>query len=108
MREKDIHEAEVNFYNQLQSDSSRWAVDVSMRSMLDNIQLGENDVNDIIEDQRSRLLSLQDENDILKEEKRLAKIRENKLNEDIEKLKDLLGDDLPADFLDGGDGDGET
>ncbi len=108
MREKDIHEAEVNFYNQLQSDSSRWAVDVSMRSMLDNIQLGENDINDIIEDQRSRLLTLQDENDILKEEKRLAKIRENKLNEEIEKLKDLLGDDLPADFLDGGDGDGEA
>lgn len=101
MREKDINEAEVNFYNQLQSESSRWAVDISMRSMLENIQLGENDVNDILEDQRARIVNLQDENDILTEEKRLAKIRENELLIKIDKLKELLGDDLPDDFLDG-------
>lgn len=100
MREKDIREAEVNFYNQLQSEASRWAVNVSMQSMLDNIQLGENDVNEIIEDQRARLINLQDENDILKEEKRLFKIKEQDMSEKLKKLKELLGDDLPDEFRD--------
>ena len=100
MRDKDIKEAEVNFYNQLQSEASRWAIDVSMRSMIENIQLGENDVNDIIEDQRARLINLQDENDALKEEKRLAKIKEQNLTEQLEKLKELLGDELPDEFRD--------
>lgn len=107
MREKDIKEAEVNFYNQLQSEASRWAVDVSMRSMLENVQLGENDVNEIIEDQRARLVDLQDENDVLKEERRLLKLQEQKMLEKIDKMKELLGEDLPDNLKDeAGDVDG--
>ena len=79
MRDKDIVEGEVNFYNQLQSEASRWAVDISMKSMMDNIQIGENDINEILEEQRKLLVEYQDENDILREEKRLSKVRENQL-----------------------------
>ena len=95
MREKDIHEAEVNFYNQLQSEASKWATNISMQSMMDNIQLGENDVNEIIEEQRKLLLDYQNENDILKEEKRLLKVGEQKMQERIKQLEEVLGDNVP-------------
>lgn len=94
MRDKDIKESEVNFYNQLQSEASRWAVNVSLQSMLDNIQLGENDINDIIEDQRSMLLRLQDENDNLKEERRLLKVAEIDMKKKIAKYEERLGLDV--------------
>lgn len=77
MRDKDIKSGEVNFYNQLQSPATRWSTDISMKSMMENIQLGDNDINDIIETQRNLLQQYQDENDELKEERRLLKVREN-------------------------------
>lgn len=83
MREKDLPEIEVNFYNQLSSPSSRWAADISMQSMLDNIQLDENDINDIIETQRKLIYDIQLENDEIKEERRLWKIHELELEEKI-------------------------
>ena len=90
MREKDIESAEVNFYNQLISPASRWAADISMQAMIDNIQLDENDINDIIEMQRSKLAEYQDENDALKEERRLWKVEEIKSKEKIKKLEEQV------------------
>lgn len=87
MREKDLKEVEANFYDQLRSPASRWATDISMQSMLENIHLDENDLNDIIEDQRSMLHDIQNENDDLKEEKRIAQLEINDLKEMIEKLQ---------------------
>lgn len=90
MREKDIKEAEVNFYKQLTSPASRWATDISMQSMLENIQLDENDVNDIIEEQRKLLQKYQDDNDELLEERRILKVKEVEFNEVIKKLQEQV------------------
>lgn len=90
MREKDLKEAEVNFYDQLQSENTRWAIDMSMKSMLDNCSFDENDVNDIIEHQRDRLSELQDEADNLKEEKRLLKLQEYELKERVTALENQV------------------
>lgn len=87
MREKDIDEAEVNFYNQLMSPASRWAANISMQSMLENIQLDENDINDIIEEQRKLLKEYQDKNDELLEERRLWKVKEYEIDETIKNLQ---------------------
>lgn len=87
MREKDLKEIEVNFYSQLTSPASRWAADISMQSMMDNINLDENDLNDIIEEQRKLIHQYQAENDDLKEERRLWKIEEAKVKEMKENLE---------------------
>ncbi len=90
MREKDIKTAEVNFYSQLQSPASKWATDISMQSMMENIQLDENDINEIIEDQRKLLTEYQDENDVLKEEKRLLMVKNADDELLIQKLKEQI------------------
>lgn len=90
MRDKDLDEVEANFYDQLLSNASRWATNISMQSMLENIQLDENDVNEIIDMQRDMVRKTQDENDILKEEKRLLKIKEYELEEKVRKLEEQV------------------
>lgn len=92
MRDKEIKDSEINFYKQLQSPASRWAADISMQSMLENIQLDENDVNDIIANQRKILSEVQDENDLLKEEKRVLKEEVYRASEEIRKLKNKVRD----------------
>lgn len=87
MRERDIEEVEVNFYNQLQSPASRWATDVSMRSMLENIELGENDVNEIIETQRELVQKYQNENESLEEDCRLLRVQQDKDSKRISELE---------------------
>lgn len=90
MREKDIKESEVNFYDQLISPASRWAADISMQSMMENIQLDENDVNDIIEEQRKLLQEYQDKNDELQEERRVWKVKEIETDETINNLREQI------------------
>lgn len=90
MREKDIKESEVNFYDQLISPASRWAADISMQSMMENIQLDENDVNDIIEEQRKLLQKYQDKNDELQEERRVWKVKEIETDETIKNLREQI------------------
>ena len=90
MREKDIKESEVNFYDQLISPASRWAADISMQSMMENIQLDENDVNDIIEEQRKLLQEYQDKNDELQEERRVWKVKEIETDETIKNLREQI------------------
>lgn len=90
MREKDIKTSEVNFYDQLMSPASRWAADISMQSMIENIQLDENDVNDIIEEQRKLLQEYQDKNDELQEERRVWKVKEIESDEIIKKLQEQI------------------
>lgn len=90
MREKDIKESEVNFYDQLISPASRWAADISMQSMMENIQLDENDVNDIIEEQRKLLQEYQDKNDELQEERRVWKVKEIETDEIIKNLREQI------------------
>lgn len=92
MREKNLGEIEANFYDQLQSANTRWAIDISMQSMMDNCAFDENDINDIIEHQRTRMLDLKEENDDLKEEKRIFKTWEKDAKEYIAKLEKKIQD----------------
>lgn len=71
MREKDIDAAAVNFYNMLESPGSRWATEMSMRAMRENCMFDENDVHDIISDQRETIIRLQKKVDELSEQNRL-------------------------------------
>lgn len=97
MREKDIKEIEVNFYDQLRSENTRWAIDISMKSMMQNCAFDENDVNEILEDQRKLIVDLQAKTEDLEEEKRQMKEQELKTEEYIETLKSkvlALGGDV--------------
>lgn len=90
MREKDLDEITENYFSQLQSPNTQWAIDLSMRSMLENIQLDENDVNSIVEHQRKLIRDIQNENDVLKEEKRLLKVEEIKIKDRIKELEERI------------------
>lgn len=90
MREKDLKEAEVNFYDQLRSENTRWAIDMSMKSMMENCMFDENDVNDIIEDQRKQLIEIKSQNDDLLEERRLLKMKNTENEKEIENLRNKI------------------
>lgn len=90
MRERGIESVNENYFNQLTSENSRWATNISMQSMMENCMFDENDVNDIIDYQRKNLEKLQTEKDTLEEEKRLLKVSENELNKKIEVFKEAI------------------
>lgn len=75
LRGKNFAQAEANYYNQLKSAGTQWAVDLSNKSMMENIFLDENDYNGMILEQRALVQDLQKENDDLREELRLLKIK---------------------------------
>ena len=76
MREKGFDEIAVNYYNQLRSEGTQWAADMSLKAMMQNTMFDENDKQEILEYQRQKLIELQKEVDDLKEENRLLKIRQ--------------------------------
>ena len=110
MREKDLNEIEANFYDQLTSKASRWGSDISVQSMIENIHLDENDIDEIITTQRSMISELQTSNDDLREERRLWKVKESKVDERIQSLEEkvvALGGSLDdLDLESGGDQNG--
>ena len=78
LREKDIPEAEANYYDQLQSEGSRWAANISFKAIKENGFFDENDEKDMLEIQYKKIQELQSkfildyrllliENDALKE-----------------------------------------
>lgn len=71
MRDKDIGDSAVNFYKMLESPGSRWATEMSMRAMRENCMFDENDIHDIITDQRETIIRLQRSVDELTEQNRL-------------------------------------
>lgn len=90
MRDKDLKEVEINFYDQLRSENTRWAIDISMKSMMENCMFDENDIDTIINDQRKKLIELQGENDDLKEERRLWKVKELEIEEKLKTLEEKV------------------
>ena len=107
MREKDLNEIEANFYDQLTSKASRWGSDISVQSMIENIHLDENDIDEIITTQRSMISELQTSNDDLREERRIWKVKDSKVDERIQSLEEkvvALGGSLDdLDLESGGD-----
>lgn len=86
MRDKNIKGCEVNFYNQLQSENTRWASNISVQSMMENCHFDDTDVGDIIDEQRKLLMETQTELDHLKEE---ARVWKSEKEETLTRLKEL-------------------
>lgn len=89
-RDKDLKSYEVNFYDALRSENTRWAIDLSMKAMMDNCLFDESDTDLIITDQRSLITELQGENDDLKEERRLWKVKESEVDDKIKSLEEKI------------------
>lgn len=81
LREKDLKEAQSNYYDQLYSDGSRWAVEMSMRALAQNTMFDENDKQEIFIGQRELILSLQEQLADKTEECRLLKVENKELKE---------------------------
>lgn len=70
LREKDFKRAEADYYDQLRSEGSQWAIDMSFKALRANTFFDENDKEEIFDIQRSKIHSLQTQVDDLLEEKR--------------------------------------
>jgi hypothetical protein len=79
LREKDFEKAEANYYNQLNSDGTLWAENMSMKAIKENGFFDENDNKEITEINRQLVLDLQHKVDDLMEEKRLLLIQVQEL-----------------------------
>lgn len=79
MREIDIPKAEANYYDQLRSEGTQWAANMSMKALKENGFFDENDYKDIMENQYKMIQDLQAELDDVKEENRLLLIENDEL-----------------------------
>lgn len=79
LREKDFDKAEADYYDQLKSEGTRWAINLSMDAIQQNAYFDENDYNDIANIRRELVNKLQSEVDDLMEEKRRLLIEVEKL-----------------------------
>lgn len=91
LREKDFDKAEADYYDQLKSEGTRWAVEISQKAMLDHCIFDENDKKEIYETQLKLIDELNQELDDKKEEIRLLLIKIDELNKEITELKDKYG-----------------
>ena len=87
LREKDFDRAEADYYDQLKSEGSRWAAEVSMNAIQKNTFFDENDMREIDGIKRQMVVDLQEKVDNLMEEKRqlLVEIQRLKNGDDDEK-----------------------
>lgn len=86
LRQKNFKEAEENFYDQLRSIGSQWAIDMSNKSIKENAMFDENDKEEILQTQREIIQSIQAQLDDTEEKNRLLQI-------EIEKLKAAENDE---------------
>lgn len=87
LRELNFENAETDFYDQLRSPGTQWAVDMSFKALSENAYFTENDWKDIGGYRRDLVEKLYKENDELREEKRNLYI-------EIQKLKDQINNNL--------------
>lgn len=87
LREKNFEEAEANYYDSLRSPGSLWAIEMSNRAILQNTMFDENDKNEIFNEQRKMIQSLQAELDDEKEENRRLKIAMETQSEVSEEMR---------------------
>ncbi len=78
-REKNIKDAETNYYDQLQSDGTLWAEKMSMKAIKENGFFDENDENEINDLNRQMVFDLQHKVDDLQEDKRKLLIQLDKI-----------------------------
>ena len=82
LRELDFKDAEVNYYNQLTSEGTLWAINMSNKSILENGMFDENDKQEIFATQRELIQTLQKDLDDSQEKYRLLLIEYEKLKKD--------------------------
>jgi len=75
LREKNIKTAEANYYDQLRSEGSQWAIEMSMKAIQQNGYFDENDELEIKSIRRQMVIDLQNQVDDLMEEKRKLLIK---------------------------------
>ena len=83
LRKLNFKDAEENYYKQLRSEGTQWAIDMSHKSIKENGMFDENDKQEIFIIQRERLISIQQKLDDEKENNRLlqAEIDSLKISE---------------------------
>lgn len=79
LREKDFKEAEANYYDQLRSEGTLWAIEMSNRAIKENAMFDENDQQEIFDNQRILIQELQQKLDDATEQNRLLMIENNQL-----------------------------
>lgn len=79
LREKNFDKAEADYYDQLRSTGTRWAVDMSIKSIKQNGIFDENDKKEIYEMQLDLIDSLNQQVDELKEKVRLLLLENDRL-----------------------------
>lgn len=84
LREMDFEKAEADYYDQLRSAGTQWAIDMSTKSIKENGLFDENDKKEIYEMQLDLIRSLNQEVDDLKEQVRLLILENDKLKSEID------------------------
>lgn len=82
LRQKNFDKAEADYYDQLKSEGTRWAMELSVNAIQKNAYFDENDFNEIKDIRRELVDKLQSQVDDLTEEKRqlLLEIQKLKIN----------------------------
>ncbi len=86
LREKDFDKAEADYYDQLRSPGTRWAVDMSITSIKQNGMFDENDKKEVYEMQLDLIDSLNQQLDEAKEKIRLLTKDNDRLKLQLEKV----------------------
>lgn len=81
LRSLNINQAEADYYEQLYSNGTMWAIKMSDKSVRENAMFDENDKQEIFIMQRDKITSLQKEVDDLKEKVRVLSIKQGDTNE---------------------------
>lgn len=79
LREKDFKAAEANYYDQLRSAGTLWAIEMSNKAIKENAMFDENDQQEMFDNQRLLIQDLQKKLDDATEENRLLMIENNQL-----------------------------
>ena len=79
LREKNFEKAEADYYNQLKSEGTKWAAEISMDAIQKNAYFDENDYNEIKDIKRELVVELQEKVDDLLEERRILLLEIQKL-----------------------------
>ena len=85
LREKDFKKAEANYYDQLRSEGTLWAISMSNRSIRENGMFDENDQNEMFNTQRELIQKLQAQLDDELEKNRLLTIENKELKKNGDK-----------------------
>ncbi len=86
LRNKDFDKAEADYYDQLRSAGTQWAVDISQKSLLNHCLFDENDKKEVYEIQLDLINNLNNELDKNKEKIRLLLIENEALRSQTEAI----------------------